>query len=83
MDATAPEEGNQAMAADRARKVEAMEWCNALAGDVNSPSLNSTLLSIQGQEALVQVLTHSKPPTPAMKKLMTLPDLPYRKMETE
>jgi phage FluMu gp28-like protein len=28
------EEGCRAMAADNAREVEAMEWCNALAGDM-------------------------------------------------
>lgn len=28
------DEGYQAMAADKAREIEATEWCNALAGDV-------------------------------------------------
>jgi hypothetical protein len=28
------DDGYRAMAADKAREVEAMEWCNALAGDM-------------------------------------------------
>jgi hypothetical protein len=31
---TSLDKGYQAMAADRAREAEAMEWCNALAGDM-------------------------------------------------
>ncbi|GHT96116.1 hypothetical protein AGMMS49545_20310 [Betaproteobacteria bacterium] len=38
----------------------------------------SIMLSLQGQEALVQMLTHPAPPTPAMKELMAMPDLPWR-----
>ena len=31
---SALDEGYQAMAADQAREAEALEWCNALAGDM-------------------------------------------------
>ena len=31
---TALDDGYRAMAADKARETEAMEWCNALAADV-------------------------------------------------
>ena len=31
---TALDEGYQAMAADKKREAEAMEWCNALSGDM-------------------------------------------------
>jgi len=31
---TALDDGYRAMAADKAREAEAMEWCNALAGDI-------------------------------------------------
>ena len=31
---TSLDEGYRAMAADRAREADAMEWCNALAGDM-------------------------------------------------
>ncbi len=36
----------------------------------------SITLAKQGQAALLQLLTQSKPPTKAMKDLMALPDLP-------
>jgi uncharacterized protein (DUF1778 family) len=35
-------------------------------------------LSRQGQAALTQALAHPAPPTPAMRDLMALPDLPWR-----
>ncbi|HEY0198152.1 MAG TPA: DUF1778 domain-containing protein [Rhodanobacter sp.] len=38
----------------------------------------SITLSRQGQLALVQLLTTPVSPTPAMKNLMSLPDLPVR-----
>jgi hypothetical protein len=31
---TSLEDGYRAMAADKAREAEAMEWCNAIAGDM-------------------------------------------------
>jgi uncharacterized protein (DUF1778 family) len=36
-------------------------------------------LTLQGQEALVKLISTPAKPTPAMKKLMALPDLPWRK----
>ncbi|MHB8422354.1 MAG: hypothetical protein ACYDAM_06225 [Leptospirales bacterium] len=30
---TSPDDGYRAMASDKARETEAMEWCNVLAGD--------------------------------------------------
>jgi uncharacterized protein (DUF1778 family) len=38
----------------------------------------SIALSRQGQAALAQALAHPLPPTPVMKDLMALPDLPWR-----
>ncbi len=38
----------------------------------------SISLAKQGQAALVQLLKHPPPPTPAMKDLIALPDLPVR-----